>query len=242
MRNAEAMNRLRTGGSSLALIGVMLLASACTSMLAVPTRSASENSDNYRVLHPVSVESTIATLNLPGASGDAMLSATEISRLDSFVRGYQAHGRGKLSVIIPGNDNGRDRAVDRGKQIVDHAMTRGLREDEVVLRIDTATGGNTRATIGVSYESFMVSTGECGDWSKESSYDPSNEIYSNFGCSTQRNAVLMIANPADLTSARIADPHDTERSDMVVQQYREGKTTLAERSAAESAAITQFGN
>lgn len=240
MRNAEATNRIRTGGRSLALVGVMLLASACTAALPVPTRSASDNTDDYRLLFPVSVESTFATLNLPGASGNALLSDTEISRLDSFVRGYQARGRGKLAVIVPGNDNGQDRALDRGKQVVEHAMTRGLHKDEVLLRIDTASGGSTRSAISVSYESFIVRASTCSDWSKESSYDPSNEVHSNFGCANQRNTALIIANPADLTSARIADMHDTERSSVVLQQYREGESTLAERSAAESAAISQF--
>jgi pilus assembly protein CpaD len=215
----------------------MLLASACTAALPMPTRSANADLDNYRLRHPVAVESTIATLSLPGATGEAQLSDTETSRLDSFIRGYRTRGRGKLTIIVPGSDSGQDRALARGKQVAAHAKLGGLRENEVVLRIDTAGGGSGRASISVNYESFVVHVSECGDWSKQSSYDPSNTIHSNSGCANARNAALMVANPADLASPRTAAPHDTARSSVVIQQYRVGESTLAERSASESAAI-----
>lgn len=237
MRNAEARNRLCRRGRGLALFGVMLLASACTASLSLPTRSANDHPDDYQLNHPVSVESTIATLNLPGATGGAQLSDTETSRLDSFIRGYRTRGRGRLTIIVPGSDSGQDRALARGKQVAAHAKLSGLRENEVILRIDTAGGGSGRATISVNYESFVVHVSECGDWSKESAYDPSNTIHSNSGCAIARNAALIIANPADLASPRTAAPHDTARSSVVLQQYRAGESTLAERSASESAAI-----
>ncbi len=187
-----------------------------------------------RERHPVSVENSVATLVLSGAAGAERLAPSEIARLDGFVAGYISGGHGRLMVTVPGADAGQKRALARGKRIVDRALGRGVRESEVLLGVD-ATESSDGAPIVVSYEKFVVRVPECGNWSKESSHDITNTVYSDFGCATQHSLALSVANPADLILPRGAGLRDTVRSNLVIQLYRSGEVTLAERAEVEAA-------
>ncbi len=185
--------------------------------------------------HPVSVENSVATLVLSGAAGAERLAPAEIARLDGFVAGYISGGHGRLMVTVPGAGAGQKRALARGKRIVDRVLARGARRSEVMLGVEAAESSAGGAIV-VSYEKFVVRVPECGDWSKESSHDITNTIYSDFGCATQRSLALMIANPADLIAPRGGGLRDPVRSSLVVQLYRAGEVTLAERAEVEEAA------
>lgn len=215
----------------LACAGAALLAAGCTTpdMQFLPA-----DSSDARQHYPVLVENSVATLALPGAAGAEQLTPAEIARLDGFVAGYLSGGHGQLVVTVPGADAGQERVLARAKRIVDRALGRGLRNAEVMLRVETIES-NAGGAVVVSYEKFIVRVPECGDWSKESSHDITNTIHSNFGCATQRNVALMIANPADLIAPRTAGLRDTVRSNLVIQLYRAGEVTLAERAAVEEA-------
>ncbi len=210
-----------------------LLAAGCTT----PNLQYLPADPSYaRERHPVSVENSVATLVLSGAAGAERLAPSEIARLDGFVAGYISGGHGRLMVTVPGADAGQKRALARGKRIVDRALGRGVRDSEVRLEVE-ATESSAGAPIVVSYERFVVRVPECGDWSKESSHDITNTIYSDFGCATQRSLALIVANPADLIAPRRGLYRDTVRSNLVIQLYRAGEVTLAERAAVEEAAL-----
>ena len=212
---------------------LVLLAAACT-MPYIDIGNISEYSSDLRVQHPISVERSVATLTLAGAAGGVALSATEIARLNGFVGDYIANGHGQLVVTVPTTD--REQALTKAKRIVDHALDRGLRSGEVSLRVATAESSD-RVEIVLSYDTILVRLPECGDWSKESSHDMTNSVHSNYGCATQRNFALMIANPADLVAPRIIGLRDAARSNLVIQLYRAGEVTIAERAAVEQADV-----
>jgi pilus assembly protein CpaD len=60
-------------------------------------------------------------------------------------------------------------------------------------------------------------------------YDPLNLPYPNFGCAQQHNLAAQIVNPADLLGPRTAAPADAERRTVVMEKYRQGQSTGAER-------------
>lgn len=189
---------------------------------------------------PVTVEPRVAIFTIPGAAADVALSAADRTRLDAFIGAYLTRGHGQLTIAVPGTGDAEYEAIDRGILIVDHALSRGLRQDEIVLRVETAPTG-TKNQIVASYETFDLRVPVCGDWSKESSHDLTNTVHSNFGCSVQRDFALMVANPADLVTMRAPAPHDAGRSSTVLSLYRAGKTTGAERAGEERAALSTIG-
>ena len=211
---------------------LVLLAAACTTPIGIGESRVYPS--DPRVQYPISVERSVATLGLPGAADGVALSATEIARLDGFVGNYIAGGHGHLVITVPAT--GQQQTLTKAKRIVDHTLGRGLRSGEVSLRVATAESSD-RGQIVLSYDTFVVRVPECGDWSKESSHDATNSVHSNFGCAMQRNVALMIANPADLVAPRMAGLRDATRSNQVIQLYRAGEVTIAERAAVEEADV-----
>ncbi len=224
----------------LAVGAVLLLGAACTtpeyyySVDGEPIVFAIDPTA-VRERHPIGVETQVATLGLPSAIDEDM-AATETAQLNGFIGAYLSGGSGRLEVAVPGIGSGQQEALDKGKWIVDHALARGLRRDEIALMVDTEASGQ----VLISYVAYVVRLPECGDWSKESSHDLYNEPHPNFGCSVQHSVGLVIANPADLLEPRMVQSRDAKRDNLVIQQYRAGEVTLAERAAIEEAEVADI--
>ncbi len=76
----------------------------------------------------------------------------------------------------------------------------------------------------VAVERYVVTPPNCPNWTKSPSGDPENAASSNFGCATENNLGLMIADPRDLVIGRGMGPESAERAGLAIQRYREGKT------------------
>jgi glycosyltransferase involved in cell wall biosynthesis len=63
------------------------------------------------------------------------------------------------------------------------------------------------------------------DWSRQSGTDFANLPHSNFGCATQTNLGLMVAEPRDLVRGRPLAPADGVREAEAIARYRAGDTT-----------------
>ena len=214
------------------LCSVTAILAACTNP-SIDFGTPVYNQD-YTQKFALNVESLHLTLSLPGADGQERLTPGEIRRLDKFVSGYMAERRGQLVVSIPASASGERRVLGRAKQIADRARRQGLHADEIMLRV-AIEENRADAPVVVGYDKLVVRVPECGDWSKESSHDLTNTPSPNFGCSMQRAVGLMVADPADLIAPRQAGLRDAGRSNTIIQLYRAGLPTGAERAAAEEA-------
>ena len=215
------------------LCGLGLILAACTTA-EMRLGGLPVFSEDYRQRHPFAVESVRATLNLPGAEGAERLTSGELRRIDGFVAAYMAERRGQLMISVPGAAADDARVLGRAKQIADRARQHGLPAAEVILRVATDEQ-EANAPVMVSYEKLVMRIPACGDWSKEASYDWTNTVHSNFGCSMQRGVGLMIADPGDLARPRQAGLRDAVRSNTIIQLYRAGEVTGAARAEAEEA-------
>ena len=223
----------------LAVGAVLLLGAACTTPDYYYTVDGEPivfpiDPSTLRERQPIGVETQVATLGLPGMI-DQEMAATETTQLNGFISSYLSGGSGQLEIFVPGAGSGQAEALDKGKWIVDHAMARGLRRDEVALMVDTEASGQ----VLVSYVTYVTTLPECGDWSKESSHDLLNTAHPSYGCALQYDVGLVIANPADLVEPRMAQSRDVVRDNLVVQLYRAGEVTLAERAAEEEAELAE---
>lgn len=68
----------------------------------------------------------------------------------------------------------------------------------------------------------------CPNLSKPSASNPGNFNDSNFGCSTQRNLGLMLANPGDFLRGRTLGPADGEAMSRSIRAYRAGEAITPE--------------
>jgi pilus assembly protein CpaD len=66
--------------------------------------------------------------------------------------------------------------------------------------------GPAKAPVQITYVRSVAVTKECGDWSSDMADTSRNEVYSNYGCSTQNNIAAMVVNPNDLVVPRQMTP------------------------------------
>ena len=100
---------------------------------------------------------------------------------------------------------------------------------------DLADGSND---VRINYIRYEAQAPSCGDWSTNLAETSANLTSPNFGCATQKNLAAMVADPRDLVSPRPLDPDDAQRRLTVLDKYRKGETTVAEKTTAQSGAVT----
>ncbi|MGI9492232.1 MAG: CpaD family pilus assembly protein [Geminicoccaceae bacterium] len=79
--------------------------------------------------------------------------------------------------------------------------------------------------VEIVLERYVVTPPPCPDWSRRTGQDYSNQPHSNFGCATETNLGLMIANPRDLVRGRKLGPADGIHQAEGIGRYREGQLT-----------------
>ena len=75
-------------------------------------------------------------------------------------------------------------------------------------------------------------------WSQDLAHSPDNQPWNSFGCAQQANLAAMVSDPADLLGPRAEDPRDAARRARVLEAYRQGQQTHAERSADERVQVS----
>lgn len=70
---------------------------------------------------------------------------------------------------------------------------------------------------------YVVLPPNCPNLSGPTASNPGNNADSNFGCSTQRNLGLMLADPGDLLRGRTLGPGDGEALSRGIRAYRAGE-------------------
>ena len=77
--------------------------------------------------------------------------------------------------------------------------------------------------VDIVLERYLVTPPACPDWSRHTGVDYANKPHTNFGCATETNLGLMIADPRDLVSGRRLGPADGIHQADGIIRYREGE-------------------
>ena len=184
-------------------------------------------------VHAIQVKSLVIALDVTG-DGKGRLLPAEALRLNRLVDDFAVNGNGPLVVITPPSHGmGGDRLADA---VAQYSRARGLAKSEVVVQeVADAFGA-----VNVSFERVYVELPDCGQWWVEPSYNPGNSPHVNFGCATQRNLGMMVANPADLMGP-VAEGgvQDTNRSNDAIQLFRTGDIYISEETPGLKAEASQ---
>ena len=84
----------------------------------------------------------------------------------------------------------------------------------------------------VSVERTLVTLPPCPNWSKPSHSDFDNQPSSNFGCATESNLGMMVANPSDLAGGLALGPTAGEPAAAAVNRYLNDKVELPSANTA----------
>jgi pilus assembly protein CpaD len=188
--------------------------------------------------HEIQVTEGLERVEVPVAAGDVALSGPTREQLQRFAGGYLRYGHGALVLSTPSGGANSDAA-----SILANETRRALTEAGVSYAAVAGSAydasGRADAPIIVSFSRYEAQAPECAPlWEQDLAHQSNNQAWASFGCATQANLAAMVEDPADLLRPRAEDPRDSGRRDTVMQAYREGDPTHAERSQDERITIS----
>jgi pilus biogenesis lipoprotein CpaD len=200
-----------------------LLACVMLGACAYPESDIDLEQYDYRARYPIGVETDVIVVSFGGGIAGAMTDE-ERQALSLMVADYKQRGQAPLTVIA-GADGINQEAF--AEEIRSSAVANGLAKSEVLVGVDPSLRPNE---IQVSFVSYTAIVPECGYWYEESYVNFENANSANFGCATQHNLGVMLADPSDLIEPTPFDARDGVRTAIVVDLYRAGDATGAEHN------------
>lgn len=246
MKDVSKMNRhtaSETIGSTMKVVGICGIA-----MLLVACK---HGDDGARVAgwslvdgaesHPILVSQRPSTLSLHVANGSSGLSPAQRADLLDFATRYRVSDTGNSRLVIAAPSGGSNevaamRAVHQARAAL---ADLGFGDAAISIEPYPAEGGSS--PVRVSYMRYVAEAPECGIWPTNLANDPGNVPYANFGCASQHNFAMQVANPADLLGPRTMTDRSSERRDVVFGKYIKGETTAAKKTQDERVRTTKGG-
>jgi pilus assembly protein CpaD len=187
--------------------------------------------------HQPTAEAAVQRLELNVAPGQMQLAANERAQLAAFANDYLRYGHGPLALETPSgganSDSASVLAADARRALADAGVSYA------------AIAGSTRDAAGesmpilVSFNRFEAQAPDCAPlYEQDLAHQSNNQPWSSFGCATNFNLASMVEDPADLLRPRDMAARDSERRDTVMDAYRAGEQTHAERSNDERVTIS----
>jgi pilus assembly protein CpaD len=221
-------------GLRLACLGVAALGLAGCQTTEDPTRVAGWTLVSGSQRHPILVSQEPTTYSLRVRRGANGLSSAQRAELIDFASHYRTTDAGNSRLVIAAPSGGANEvsAMYAVSEVRSVLTREGFAEATISVEAYDAEGSR-EPPIRVSYLRYVAQPPQCGDWSTNLAYEPTNLPYPNFGCAGQRNFGAMVANPADLLGPRSETARSSERRDQVWSKYVKGVPTGATKSADE---------
>lgn len=218
------------------LVASLAALSACAAVPKPPPGPATPTqADNHRITVAPSAQRMEVAVN----ADDIALSPEARAELRNFASDYLRAGYGALVLSAPGNGANAEAA-----SLVAHEALMVLTDAGVsyaAIASNTHDGGGEITPIVLNFERYVAQAPECESLGTQNlaGWDASNnQPWRSFGCSTQANLAAMIEDPRDLLRPRTEDPRDGARRAAVMQAYRQGDQTHADRSQDERIQIS----
>lgn len=228
---ASRSGRMGKSGATLLAVSVVALAMVGCKHTDDPTQVAGWTLVDPAQRHPILVSQEPTDHIIRVANGSIGLTPAQRAELIDFVNRYRATdaGNSRLVVSVPSGAANEVSAMNSVLEVRNLLAEYGFSESSISVEAYEAEGAG-QPPIRVSYLRYVAQPPECGDWSTNLAYEPTNLPYPNFGCATQRNFGAQIANPADLLGPRSETARSSERRDQVWSKYIRGEPTGARRT------------
>lgn len=213
----------------------VLLATASLAACATPIPGADENAKTSAERFKVKVEEQPEEIRL--AMHAQGLSGAQQSALAEFQDNWR-EGEGRL-ILIQAPSGAKDpgtayRMMEGARAfLLDH----GVPEEKIdVIGYDPA--GDAAAPLIVGYMRYSAVIPECGKNWPNLARSIKNQSNPNFGCATNANMAVQMADQGDLVHPRTMTPQDAARRQAVLDKYRAGEKTGAEKDESANGAVS----
>src|SRR4051812_48051542 len=186
-----------------------------------------------REVHAIHVEMRPVELVLmPGLDG--ALSPADSKRVKDFVDGWRDRGRGPLRVAMPARLG--QRAQDKLLGDLKGLVKRRGADAKAVMLVEAFANA---AGVSITFDDFVAVAPVCAGESVSMSSRGANVASPEFGCATQRNIAVMVANPADLIDPAASGDASAARGALVIQNHRLGKPTAAQTGSDKGVIVSK---
>jgi pilus assembly protein CpaD len=233
-KTTQPTRRVLARGLTLACLGAVSLGLAGCKTTEDPTRVAGWTLVDSAQRHPILVSQEPTTYSLRVRRGANGLSPAQRAELVDFASHYRTTDAGNSRLVIAAPSGGANEvaAMYAVSEVRSVLYDQGFSEAAISVEAYDAEGSR-EPPIRVSYLRYVAEPPQCGDWSTNLAYDPTNLPYPNLACAGQHNLAVMVANPADLLGPRSETARSSERRDQVWSRYVAGKPTGATKSSDE---------
>jgi pilus assembly protein CpaD len=204
---------------------VALAAAGCST----PIANGPEQAFDINAQFPVSVQPRMMTLRLL-YNGQPALAEDAQGQIARFAQDYLSHGSGSLAVAPP---NGNQAVANL---VVDELVARGVSRNQIM--VGGANVPGPADDIRLTYIRYIAEAPACGDWSTNLGFTAGNTLPPNFGCATQHNIAAMVSDPRDLVTPDTSGQPDAQRRLTVLDKYRKGEITQADKTDDQNALIS----
>lgn len=173
--------------------------------------------------HPIGFTPRVEALYVEVASDGLGLSENQATDIYRFLDRYKSEANGRLRVTAPASVKGHF-AVSRSFRDIEELIDRSGVPEGAIERQRTR-GGKDRygPAIKLSYERSLAMAPHCGNWPKDlGRIDRERLPYENFGCASQRNLALTVANARDLQVPQEETPRSSEVRSASWSKYTKG--------------------
>jgi pilus assembly protein CpaD len=205
----------RRARGSLPLLSLPLLAFAALLVTGCREHSELDDATALRLSdpekrHPIHVSRRTETMAVAVPDGAGGLGAEQAPDVRQFLVRYKADGAGPLTVSLPNAMAERLNAAHAFRDLKELIRGAGIPPGAVATGRHQ-TGPELGPTLRLSYKRPVKVLPRCGNWPEDVGLNPERVPYPNFGCATQRNTALMVANPRDIVQPQEEAPRSSER-------------------------------
>ena len=182
----------------------------------------------YSATHPLEVADRTFQMNVSLGSTDKGLIPENLAAFGQFVREFHRHGKSHLFVLTAKRLTEKKRA-SLIANFEETLAALGVGRHQIISSKMSPNSEQKLNVLIVSFTGSIVKVPECGDWSGETGFNPTNAPTKNYGCSYQRNIGLMVSDPQDLIKSDPSlDTLDSATIERIIGQYELGKPTGSE--------------
>lgn len=210
----------RRGGVAAALLAAGVLLAGCANDPDAPVKFGPE--DNR-----VGVERTLYRHTVDFTADSAEATDSERAALERFLA--ESGADRNATVLVTAANAGGDLAERRRQAVIRMLRRQGFDPRHTDPLLDDHAAPTSDVLVRIAR--YHVVLPDCPDHSRTMISDHTNLGSSNYGCATNRNLGLMVANPRDLLRGRDMGPVEGERTAYPVRRYREGQRWVPANAA-----------
>lgn len=221
---------LLSASCALALIGA-----GCAS----PPKPENVNLTTQADQHKIDVAEMSQELSFAVSPEDAALSREASMEIEAFARMYVRQGHGPVYLATPSGGANANAAARLAQEARMKLASLGVPYAAITGSTYDASG-QADAPIRLNYLRYEATAPKCAPlYEQNLAFNPSNRPWESFGCAQKANLAAMISDPRDLQGPRAEDPRDAGRRANVLDAYRKGEQSHAERTDDERVQVSK---